>query len=145
PRRNNFYHTNPRQATFYSGCSRVDHRLTDRQQPFVRYTRNDRREARNAIFGEVNGIIPTGNFLYRKNDGVTYDHVYTMSSNSLLDVRAGWQRFQEPNVRQHEGLFDPATLGFSPAVSALFGGIKYFPHFDFALFTDLVDQLAATP
>ena len=61
--------------------------------------------------------MPTGNFLFRKNDGVTADHVYTMSSKSLLNVRGGWQRFGEPNVRQHEGLFDPATLGFSPAVA----------------------------
>ena len=42
----------------------------------MRYTRNDRRESRNAIYGEVNGIVPSGNFLFRTNDGVTYDHVY---------------------------------------------------------------------
>ena len=47
----------------------------------MRYTRNDRTEARSAIFGEVNGVVPTGNFLFRKNDGVTDDHVYTISSN----------------------------------------------------------------
>src|SRR5437867_4196344 len=141
--RNNFFYTNPRQDTFYSVSSRVDHRLTDRQQLFVRYTRNDRRESRNAIFGEVNGIIPTGNFLYRTNDGVTYDHVYTMTSSSLLDVRGGWQRFKEPNVRQHEGLFDPASLGFSPAVAALFGGVQYFPHFDFDQFSDIGDNLSS--
>ena len=78
---------------------------------FVRYTRNDRREARNAIFGEVGGVIPTGNYLFRKNDGITVDHVYTMSPSSLLNVRGGWQQFREPNVRQHEGIFDPASLG----------------------------------
>jgi Carboxypeptidase regulatory-like domain len=141
---NNYFSTNPRTDDFYSISTRVDHRLTNQQQVFVRYTRNHRVESRNAFFGTVNGVVPTGNFLFRINDGVTYDHVYTMSSNSVLDARAGWQRFQEPNVRQHEGLFDPATLGFSPAVSTLFGGAKYFPHFDFDLFTDLGDQLAAT-
>src|SRR5437867_3387662 len=78
--RNNFVYTNPRSDTFYSVSSRVDHRLTDRQQLFVRYTRNDRRASRNAIHGEVNGTNPTGNLLYRTNDGVTYDHVYTMTS-----------------------------------------------------------------
>ena len=51
--------------------TRVDHRLTDKQQLFVRYTRNDRRESRNANYGEVNGIMPNGNFLFRINDGVT--------------------------------------------------------------------------
>ena len=113
---NNYFSVNPRSDDFYSISTRVDHRLTDRQQIFVRYTRNDRRESRNAIFGEVGGIVPTGNFLFRKNDGVTADHVYTISSRSLLNVRGGWQQFREPNVRQHEGLFDPAALGFSAAV-----------------------------
>jgi hypothetical protein len=140
--RNNFFYVNPRNDTFYSTSTRVDHRLTDKQQLFVRYTRNDRRESRNAIYGEVNGIIPNGNFLFRTNDGVTYDHVYTMTSSTLLDVRAGWQRFKEPNVRQHEGIFDPSTLGFSSAVAGLFGGAKYFPHFDFDQFSDLGENLS---
>ena len=120
----------------------MDHRLTDKQQIFVRYTRNDRREARGAIFGDVNSVVPTGNFLFRKNDGITADHVYTMSSKSLLNVRGGWQRFGEPNIRQHEGLFDPATLGFSPAVLGQFGGAQYFPHFDFDTLSDIGDNLA---
>jgi hypothetical protein len=141
---NNYFSTNPRSDTFYSISTRVDHRLTDKQQMFVRYTRNNRRESRNAYFGEVNGIVPTGNFLYRVNDGVTADHVYTMNSRSTLDVRVGWQRFQEPNVRQHEGLVDPASLGFTPAVSALFGGARYFPLIDITGFSTIGDNLAAT-
>jgi carboxypeptidase family protein/TonB-dependent receptor-like protein len=141
--RNNFFYVNPRDDTFYSVSTRIDHRLSDKQQVFVRYTRNDRRESRNAIYGEVNGITPNGNFLFRTNDGVTYDHVYTIRADALLDIRAGWQRFQEPNVRQHEGIFDPATLGFSSSVAGLFGGAKYFPHFDFDQFSDVGENLAA--
>ena len=68
---NNYFSTNPRTDDFYSISTRVDHRLTDKQQVFVRYTRNNRKEARGAYFGEVNGIVPTGNFLFRMNDGVT--------------------------------------------------------------------------
>jgi hypothetical protein len=142
--RNNYFSVNPRTDDFYSISLRVDHRLTDKQQIFVRYTRNDRKEARNAFFGEVGGIPPVGNFLFRINDGVTYDHVYTMDADSLLNVRAGWQRFQEPNIRQHQDLFDPASLGFSPAVVAQFGGARYFPRFDFDSLTDIGDNLAAT-
>ena len=140
--RDNYFSVNPRTDDFYSISTRVDHRLTDKQQIFVRYTRNDRREARGAIFGDVNSVVPTGNFLFRKNDGITADHVYTMSSKSLLNVRGGWQRFGEPNIRQHEGLFDPATLGFSPAVLGQFGGAQYFPHFDFDTLSDIGDNLA---
>jgi hypothetical protein len=141
--RNNFFYTNPRTDDFYSLSTRVDHRITEKQQAFARYTRNHRRESRNAILGTVNDVVPTGNFLFRVNDGVTVDHVYSMSSNSLLDTRVGWQRFQEPNVRQHEGIFDPATLGFPPSVLAQFGSVQYFPHFDFDQFTDIGDNIAA--
>ena len=81
------------------------------QSLFVRYTRNDRQEARGNWAGEVNGIRPIGNFLYRVNDGVTGDHVWAISPRSLLNLRAGWQRFQEPNVRQHEGAVRPGLAG----------------------------------
>jgi hypothetical protein len=142
--RNNYFSVNPRTDDFYSISTRVDHHVTDQQQAFVRYTRNHRVESRNAFFGEVNGVVPTGNFLFRVNDGITYDHVYTISGSSVLDVRGGWSRFQEPNVRQHEGVFDPATLGFSASTVAAFGGARYFPRFDFDQFTDLGDNIGAT-
>jgi hypothetical protein len=140
---NNFFYANPRHDTFNSESVRVDHAISSKQRMFVRYTRNDRREARNAVFGDVNGVIPTGNYLYRKNDGITYDHTYAQSSNTLWDIRAGWQRFQEPNVRQHEGIFDPATLGYSPSVAALFGGARYFPSTTFTTISSIGDNLAA--
>jgi hypothetical protein len=140
--RDNYFSTNPRTDDFYSISLRMDHRLTERQQVFVRYTRNDRVEARGNWAGEVNGTRPVGNFLYRINDGVTYDHVYTMNPSSLLNVRAGWQRFQEPNIRQHQG-FDPASLGFPSPVVAQFGGAQYFPRFDFDSLSDYGDNLAS--
>jgi hypothetical protein len=140
--RNNYFSNNPRSDTFYSVSTRFDHQLSTKQHVFARYTRNDRRESRSAYFGTVNGVVPTGNFLFRINDGITYDHVYTMSASSVLDVRAGWQRFKEPNVKQHEGLADPASLGFPPNVVALFNGAKYFPAIDVGGMSQLGDNLA---
>jgi hypothetical protein len=142
--RNNYFSTNPRTDDFYSVSTRVDHRLSSTQQVMARYVRNDRRESRNAFFGVVDGVAPVGNFLYRKNDGVTVDHVYTMTSNTLLNMRGGWSRFQEPNVRQHEGIFDPATLGFSSTTVGYFQGAKYMPRFDFDSVTDFGDNIGAT-
>src|SRR5262245_58846103 len=52
--RNNFFSINPRSDDFYSISTRVDHSVTSKQQAFARYTRNHRRESRNAFFGEVN-------------------------------------------------------------------------------------------
>ena len=139
----NFVYENPRTDTFNSQSLRFDHVITPKQRLMGRYTRNDRREARNAQLGTVNGVVPTGNFLFRKNDGVTVDDTWTQSNNSLWEFRAGWQRFQEPNIRQHQGVFDPATLGFSPSVVALFGGASYFPHFGFDTIHDIGDNLAS--
>ena len=109
---NNYISTNPRGDDFYSMNFRVDHVLTDKQRFFVRYSRNNRNENRGNWTGEVNGVTPTGNFLYRINDAFNVDHVWTMSPSSLLNMRASWSQFQEPSIRQHQGLFDPAILGF---------------------------------
>src|SRR3954468_7149264 len=139
---NNFFYENPRKDKFNSESFRFDHTLTPKQRLMGRYTRNDRRESRNAIFGEVNGIVPTGNFLFRKNDGITVDHTWTQSSTPLWDFRGGWGPSREPNVRQHEGVFDPASLGFAPSVVGLWGGAQYFPLFDFDTLSDIGDNLA---
>jgi carboxypeptidase family protein len=141
---NNFITSNPRGDDFYSMNYRVDHNLTDKQRFFVRYSRNNRRENRGNWTSEVNGIRPTGNFLFRINDAVNVDHVWTMTPATLMNVRASWSRFQEPSIRQHQGLFDPASLGFTSAATQYFGANKYFPRFDFndASFSDLGDSFA---
>ena len=142
--RNNYFSVNPRTDDFYSISTRVDHRLTSKQQLFVRYVRNDRKESRGAWAGAVNGVNPIGNFLFRINDGVTYDHVYSMNASSLFNVRGSWSRFQEPNVRQHQGVFDPATLGFSSTTVGYFQGAKYLPRFDFDSLSDIGENIGAT-
>ena len=140
--RNNFFYANPRTDDFYSWSTRFDHTLTSKQRLMGRYTKNDRREARGAQLGAIDGFVPRGNFLFRKNDGVTLNHTWTQSNSSLWEIRGGWQQFREPNVRQHEGVFDPASLGFSPSVVSLFGGAQYFPLFDFDTVSDIGDNLA---
>ena len=139
---NNFVYENPRTDRFDSESFRLDHMLSSTQRLFGRYTRNSRRESRNAQLGTVDGVVPNGNFLFRNNDGVTVDYTDTRSASSVWDIRAGWQRFQEPNVRQHENVFDPASLGFSPSVVSLFGGAQYFPFFGFDTIHDIGDNLA---
>ena len=37
-----------------------------------------------------------------------------MSPSSLLNVRASWSRFQEPSIRQHQGIFDPRASDSQP-------------------------------
>ena len=139
--RNNFISPQPRTDTFYAESYRVDHELTSAQRFFVRYYRNHRIEDRGNWAGEIGGVKPTGNFLFRINDGITADHTYAINPSTLLDVRGGWSRFQELNQRESEGTIDPASLGFPSSTSALFGGVSYLPRFDIAGMSLLGDTL----
>jgi hypothetical protein len=140
--RNNYISGNSRGDDIDSETYRFDHQVTDAQRMFFRYTRNNRREFR----GNWSGITgtdlrATGNYLFRINNGGTFDHVWTINPTTVLNWRAGFQRFNEPNVRQHQGLFNPASLGFSAQTAALFGDASYFPRFDIGGFSALGDTV----
>src|SRR5215510_10876339 len=126
----NFISGNPRTDNFHSESFRFDQTVTEKQKFFLRYSQNNRLESRNTWSGEVNGIIPVGNFLTRKNNGFSYDHIYTFSPTTVLDARVGFSRFTEQNARPHEGLVDPASLGFSSQTVAFFGDAQYLPRFE---------------
>jgi hypothetical protein len=139
--RNNFIGPNGRGDDFHALSGRVDHRLSDKHRFFLRYSWNDRVENRGNWTGVVGGVKPTGNFLYRVNHNATYDHIYTRSASTLLNLRFGFSRFEEPNVRQHEGLFDPKSLGFSSSTAGLFGSASYVPRFEISGMSALGDSL----
>jgi hypothetical protein len=117
-----------RSDDFYSMNFRVDHQFAQAHRSFVRYSRNSRVEDRNNWAGTIDGVTPTGNFLYRTNDALAGDHVWTIDTRTVLNVRGSWSRFEEPRLLQSQGNFDPASLGFSAATAALFGGAQYFPN-----------------
>ncbi len=139
--RNNFIAGNVRGDDFYSQTYRFDHQLTEKQRMFFRYTYNNRRESRGNWSGITQGIHATGNFLFRINNAGTFDHVYTISPTTVLNWRAGFSRFNEPNIRQHEGLFDPATLGFPAQTVSYFSGYQYVPRFEIGGMTVLGDSI----
>jgi hypothetical protein len=138
--RNNFISGQPRTDDFHSESYRFDQTVSDKQKFYFRLTHNNRLEARSNWSGTVNGLLPTGNFLTRKNDGFAYDHLYTSSATTILNLRIGFSRFVENNVRQHEGSFEPASLGFSPQSAAFFGTGKYLPRFEIGQFSVLGDS-----
>ena len=138
--RNNFISGQPRTDTFHSESYRFDQTLSDKQRFFFRYTHNNRLEARSNWSGVVNGLRSTGNFLTRKNDGFSFDHVYACSATTILDTRIGFSRFVENNVRQHEGEFDPASLGFSADSAKFFGDARYLPRFEIGNFSVVGDS-----
>ena len=142
---NNYFSGNPRTDHFNSETVRIDHELTQKQKAFLRLYRNWRQELRGNWSGIVSGVRATGNNLFRINDGIDYDEVYTISPTTLLDARLGYARFTEYNRRPSEfSKFDPATLGWSPQVLALFGGAKYLQRFNIDKFSALGDTVGDT-
>lgn len=141
---NNYISNNPRGDDFYSINFRGDHQFNNSNKTFVRYSRNNRTEYRGAWTGEQNGVTPTGNYLFRINDAVTGDHVWTMSPTTVLNVRGSWSKFKEPSLRQNQGIFDPASLGFSSQTTGQFPDVEYFPRFEYAgdIFAALGDSYA---
>lgn len=139
---NNFLSTNERGDDFYSVNVRADHQFNNDHKTFVRFSRNNRTEYRGNWTGEQNGIFPTGNFLFRINNALTGDHVWTMTPSMVLNIRGSWSEFQEPSLRQHQGLFDPASLGFSADTAGLFGGARYFPAIQPNSYSNIGDSFA---
>jgi Carboxypeptidase regulatory-like domain len=127
---NNYISGNPRTDNFRSESVRFDQTINEKQKFFLRYSHNNRREARGNWTGEVGGIRPIGNFLFRINNSASFDHVYSLSANTILNTRIGYSRFNEPSIRQHEGIFNPASLGFPASTAALFGPEQYLPRFE---------------
>jgi hypothetical protein len=138
--KNNYISNNPRSDVFDSETARIDHSFSENQRAFFRFARNWRRELRNNWTGQVNGLLPTGNYLFRVNDGATYDHIYTVNATTFLDFRVGYGRFVEQNQKPSTGVFDPASLGFSPQVVAFFGGFHYLPRFNMSNFSNIGDN-----
>ena len=68
--------------------------------------------------------------------------MWTISNSTLLNLRGSWSRFGEPSIRQHQGLYNPANLGFSAQTAALFGENQYVPRFDLDAYSDLGESFA---
>src|SRR5262249_37249950 len=140
----NYFSSNPCSDTFHSESYRFDQVVSEKQRFFVRYNHNFRRESRGNWTGEINGIRPTGNFLFRINNGGTFDHVYNLGPTTILNTRVGFSRFVEKSIRQHQGKFDPASLGFSAATVSFFADASYFPRFEIGGLDVLGDTVGDT-
>lgn len=139
--RNNYISGNPRFDTFHSESYRFDEVLSEKQRFFFRYTHNSRREARGNWTDVVNGIRPTGNYLFRINNGGSFDHIYNFGPTVVLNTRVGYTRFNEPNIRQFQGTISPASLGFPAETVAQFGPEQYLPRFEIGNFSVLGDSV----
>ncbi|HBY61570.1 MAG TPA: hypothetical protein DEH78_17245 [Solibacterales bacterium] len=110
----------------YSGTSadnydsiigRIDHNFTERQQIFVRGHWNRRFQRDDDMYGPDN---PAGNLYYlgrRGSVGGAADYTNTLTPTTLLNLRYGYSRFEDP-IRNLSSGFDQAAAGIPASLVA---------------------------
>ncbi len=132
---NSFFGANTND--FDSQSVRIDQTVSQKQRFFVRYGHNFRLQNRENFTGTVNGLNPSGTFEFRTNHNAAFDHIYNFNATTLLNVRLGYVYWIVTAQRQHQNVFDPATLGFSPQTVSQFAGDLYLPRFSIGGFSSL--------
>jgi hypothetical protein len=103
----NFGITNTDSDVYDNELGRVDVNFSSRSRLAIDGRHNYRLQNKNNYFSNV----AEGNFLYRRNYGITADEVYTINASTVVDIRGDYTRFNETNAGPADG-FDPSTLGF---------------------------------
>lgn len=126
----NFVPSSSRVNKMASVVTRIDHTWNNSHKSFASLRWNHMDEATGNDFANES----TGNLLTRINRGLGADHVWTLSSSQILNLRFNITRFEEPGYSNGAG-FDPTQLGFSksfvsqmeklsfPRVTNIFGDI----------------------
>ena len=85
---------------------RLDYNISDNHRITFDVHHNYRLQNKNNYFNNP----ATGNTLYRVNQGVSLDDVYTINPTTVLDLRGSWMRFIEAHASLSEG-FDLTSIG----------------------------------
>src|SRR5262249_21940282 len=118
--RNNYFVSGRTTEDYWTTIGRFDHAFGDNDRMFVRFNRDYWLEDKNHNFlydpvsRNVNGI-----FLNRINRAIALDEVHVFSSTLVGQFRYGIAAQEFPERRVSQG-FDLTSLGFSPALAALF-------------------------
>lgn len=119
---------------FPENTGRVDYNINQSTRLFVRYSRNALQEERSFHYSTNSAINPadTGqnNPFTRENHNATVQFTKTLSPTTVLDLRAGLERFKSESGDQQGAGVGPSTLGFSPAFVSQ--AANWFPRFSWA-------------
>ncbi len=116
---------------------RLDHTFSDKQRMFFRYSRGNRTENDENRTGITNGARATGFVETRTTNNAIYDHIYNLSPTTVLNLRAGFSRFYNPERSPSDGVVDPASLGFSPRAVSQFSARAGIPRLDIPGFVEI--------
>ncbi|HEX8139205.1 MAG TPA: TonB-dependent receptor [Pyrinomonadaceae bacterium] len=116
---NNFINT-PALGTdnYHSLIMRIDHQVNDKMHLFFRYVHSRRDQIAFGGNGRVGLGIDAQDPLVRVNNGAVLDSVYTLSANTVLNMRVSFNRFLQAAFRQRSMPFAATTLGFPSSFDA---------------------------
>jgi hypothetical protein len=137
---NNFIGSTSEKNGYRVLLTRVDHNWNERHRSFFRFSRSHRDEDDENTAGVNNGVRINGRRGTRGNLGGVFDHVWTKSANTILNLRAGYTRFRQTRDQMAEQDTSPAALGFSPAALAVFGDRPGIPRFVVGGLSNVVEQ-----
>ena len=123
----NFFAEQPWTYGYNFQMVRIDHEWTSNQRTFGRFIRNFRREERYNFAGELNGVEITRGATDRFNFNYAVGHTAVLSPTTVLDLKGSWLRFNDDLFPLYT--MDPASLGFAPSTSGLFGDYQQLPSF----------------
>lgn len=126
---NNFQQPGLKERAIYgSHTIRIDHVLNDKHRIFGRTSWYDRDSDYNNYY---NNLVTGSLFQFISRQGVV-DHVWTMNSTTVLNLRYGYNRFiRVDNTNPENHGFDLASLGFPSSYANLIDkSIRRFPRFN---------------
>lgn len=129
--RNNFFNgSSPGTDRFASWMSRFDHFVNERNRLSLRLSWNHRTE----FVGDTFGNISTGSTSERINRGIVLDDTATLSPSLILNIRAGWTRFEEPAIQARSVGYDVASLGFNSSFTSQIA-VPHIPAISFGAYS----------
>ncbi len=120
----------PKDERFNSIVNRYDYNLSERHRLFGRWYWNHR------LADEYDWTYPTKrglhtNGLVRINKGGGANHVWTLSSSSVLDIGVSWTRFNEGAERPVQTQYKPSDVGLPKYLDEKVGDLHTLPRLDF--------------
>ena len=119
---------------FPENTVRVDYNINQSTRLFVRYSRNALQEERSFHYSTNSAInaADTGNNnpFTRENHNSTIQFTKTFNATTVLDLRAGLERFKSESGAQQGAGVGPSTLGFSSTYVSQ--AANFFPKFSWA-------------
>jgi hypothetical protein len=119
---------------FPENTGRVDYNINQSTRLFVRYSRNALQEERSFHYSTNSTLDPadTGNNtpFTRENHNATVQFTKTLNPTTVLDLRAGLERFKSESGSQQGSTVGPSALGFSS--NYVGEAASWFPRFSWA-------------